>query len=50
MGYRKYHGFDDAPGAAILRFQKDHGLPPTGVADPATVDTLKAAHDRSGGS
>jgi hypothetical protein len=50
LGYGKYHGFDDAPGAAILLFQKDHELPQTGVADAATVLALKAAHDGGGGS
>ncbi|MFT3763973.1 MAG: type VI secretion system tip protein TssI/VgrG [Minicystis sp.] len=48
LGYGGYHGFEDAPGDAILRFQKDHGLPATGVADPATLDALNKKHDRSG--
>lgn len=48
LGYNTYHGFDDAPGDAITKFQKDHGLPLTGVADTATLDALKSNHDRTG--
>jgi type VI secretion system secreted protein VgrG len=50
LGYDTYHGFDEAPGEAIARFQRDFGLPPTGVADAATVEALKSVHDRAGGT
>jgi hypothetical protein len=48
LGYGGYHGFEDAPGDGIARFQKDHGLPVTSVADQATLDALRDDHDRSG--
>jgi hypothetical protein len=36
----KRHAFDRAAAVALKRFQKDHGLRPTGVFDAATQDKL----------
>lgn len=33
--------------AALRQFQSRHGLKPTGAIDPATVNALRSAHDRS---
>lgn len=30
--------------AALRRFQRDHGLPPTGVLDAATIERLREEH------
>lgn len=50
LGYGAYYGFDDAPADALLRFQKDRGLPATGAADKATLDALADAHDQGKGA
>src|SRR5262249_45132820 len=50
LRFDTYHGFDDTPGDAPARFQKDRGLPVTGAADKATLDALADAHDQGKGA
>ncbi|MBO5286527.1 MAG: peptidoglycan-binding protein [Clostridia bacterium] len=39
--------YDDETRAAVVEFQKNHSLPPTGVVDKETWDTLQAVSNMS---